>query len=159
MATKEARHTELWEFLKCSLGILMGMFLGNRGMRPLQVIIKRLSGDKAYFCILQLIADLIISTTEEILFAGALRLFQTHFSGVCCLFSQKYSPPLWNLLHERFVKMLFLNQNILFGISLREVSETSYKFLKLLVTRPGVPQDATENLLVIKNEEMCLVVN
>jgi hypothetical protein len=159
MATKEARHTELRKFLKCSLGIVMGMFLGNRGKRPLQVIIERLSGDKAYFCILQSISGLIISNTEGILFAGALRLFQTHFSGFCCLFSQKCSPPLWNTLHERFVKTLILNQNILFGISLREFGETSYKLSKLLVTRPGVPQDATENLLVIKNEEICLVVN
>jgi len=116
MVAKGARHTELWKFLKCNLGIVVVMFLGNRGKRPLQVIIQRLSGDKAYFCILQSIAGLIISTTEGVLFAGGLRLFQTHFSGFCCLFSQKYSPPVCILLHERFVKRLILNQNILLGI-------------------------------------------
>ena len=71
-------------------------------------------------------AGLIISATEAVLFAGGIRLFQTHFSGFCRLFSQKNSPPAWNHLHERFIKTLILNQNILFGISFREVSETGY---------------------------------
>ena len=159
MVTKEARHTELWKFLNCGLWIVIGMFLGNLGKRPLKLITQKLSGDKAYFCTLQSIACLIISNTEGVLFAGGLRLFQTHFSGFCRLFSQKYSTPVWNLLHEGFVKRLILSQNILFGISLREVSENSYNLLKFLVTRPGVPQDATENVPVIKSEEMCLVVN
>jgi hypothetical protein len=57
------------------------------------------------------------------------------------------------------LKMLILSQNILFGISLREVSENSYNFWKLLVTRPRVPQDAIKILQVIKNEKLCLVVN
>jgi hypothetical protein len=48
MVTKEARQTELRKFLNCSLGIVMEMFLGNRGKRPLKLILQRLSGDKAY---------------------------------------------------------------------------------------------------------------
>jgi hypothetical protein len=98
MVTREARHIELWKLLNCSLGIVTGMFLGNRRKRPLNLIIQRLGGDKAYFCTLQLMAGLIISTTEGVLFAGGLRLFRTHFSVGCRLFSQKHSPPVWNLL-------------------------------------------------------------
>jgi hypothetical protein len=117
----------------------MGMFLGNLGNRLLKLIIQKLRGDKTYFCTLQSITGLISSNTEGVLFAGGLRLFQTHFSGFCRLFSQKYFPPVWNLLHEDFVKTLILSQNTLFGISLCEVSENSYNLLKFLVTRPGGP--------------------
>jgi hypothetical protein len=86
-------------------------FLEKRGKRPLKLILQRLNAYKAYRRTLLSIAVFSISCTAALLFAGDLRLFQAHFSGFCRLYSQKYSPPVWNLSHNRFVKTPILNQN------------------------------------------------
>jgi hypothetical protein len=115
--------------LNCGLGTVMGMFLGNLGKRPLKLIIQILSGDNnAYFCTLQSIAGFIITSIKAFCLKVAY-VFSRRISHSFVVYFHKSILRLSGTSSmNALLKMLILSQNILFGISLREVSENSYNF-------------------------------